>query len=200
MKSFSVGIAGYMGSGKSTCARYIASKIDSTLVDVDREAKRLLQDSADIQKQIQEAFGADSCRNHKPRFDILGKRAFKSLHELEKLNAIVHPPLLDRLRGMLDSYSGGGIIVDAALISFWQIESWFDIVVWVDADREERMERVANSVALSRPEIAARMDIQERLVPYPRSNRWYNVYNNGKIKDLFMQCDTMTGQWRRRSG
>ncbi len=67
--------------------------------------------------------------------------------EVEALNRIVHPPLLElmavRIREALGE-SSPLVVVDAALIPEWGIEAYFDLVVFVRASAPVRMRRLKN--------------------------------------------------------
>jgi dephospho-CoA kinase len=179
-----VGVAGFMGAGKSTVARLIAQQCACPYIDADAEAKRLMDGNAAIRDAIAREFGAETVVDGRISFPILGPMAFSSPKSLDRLNRIVHPPLLAHLGARLQACGPEGAVLDAALITLWCVEKWFDLVVWVDAPADTRCARVVARTGLSAPEVRERMARQEALVPQPADSRWRRVVNNGTVEEL----------------
>jgi dephospho-CoA kinase len=179
-----IGIAGYMGSGKSTCAHILAEG-DAVVIDADREAKTLMESSGTIKRGLVSAFGNDVLQKGNIRFDLLGGRAFRSIATLRTLNRIVHPPLIERLYQRIHGVRDSLCILDAALIPLWRIGSWFDIRIWVDARQNTRLDRLMmKNSGIDRNSLQKRMRIQERLYGKPRGRGWRMVANDGSIEEL----------------
>lgn len=178
-----VGIAGYMGAGKSECARLLCTR-DCVVIDADSEAKGLMSHSAAIQGQLATAFGGDVVAGTGLDFGALGRRAFESRGSLERLNGIVHPPLLEHLAGLMGARVEGSCILDAALIPYWGIEHWFDRVVWVSCPDGVRKRRIEQKASLDRGAIEQRMVLQEELMPAPRGEPWIRIDNKGSREEL----------------
>jgi dephospho-CoA kinase len=182
-----IGIAGYMGAGKSTCARHLAGS-RARIIDADREAKILMTGDASIRRQLATSFGVPVTGSASLDFDALGKAAFSSVQSMRMLNGIVHPALVKRLRDRIDEQSGP-CILDAALIPLWGIEAWFDRCLWVTAEPHIRSHRVQQKTGISQDTIALRMSIQEALVNVPSGPRWMQIGNNGSFLDLEEQLN-----------
>jgi dephospho-CoA kinase len=133
MSIIRIGIAGYMGAGKSTCI-HLLSKENTVLIDADSQAKWLMENDQSIKNALFMQFGDDIKENDAVDFKKLGKIAFSSLVQLQKLNKIVHPPLVAHLYSLIvkEGYENKieQIILDAALIPLWHIENWFDFLLW----------------------------------------------------------------------
>jgi dephospho-CoA kinase len=86
-----IGVAGYMGSGKSTCAAYL-SRESGSVIDADSLAKDMMNSSPAIKKRLSESFGNGVVVESRIQFDFLGGVVFSSLQNLKELNSIVHPP------------------------------------------------------------------------------------------------------------
>lgn len=180
----SLGVAGYMGSGKSSFVR-ILTKDDRTIWDGDSEAKQLMISDPAVREGIRREFGEDVFPDGKLSFTSLGEKAFASKEALKRLNAVVHPPLLKRLKNRLLQRSHKKlVIVDAALIPLWKIEDWFDLCVWVHASRNERISRVMRKSGLPESVVTQRTKLQEAVVPTPSDNKWIMVENTGSWEDL----------------
>ncbi len=189
-----VGIAGYMGAGKSTAARLLAQG-GGTIIDADRAAKTLMQESLPIRSRLKETFGPGVLERGEIRFDLLGQAAFASETSILKLNEIVHPQLVNFLRKYLSEFHGKTLILDAALLPLWRLETLFDTCLWVHAPPELRVRRIlSRRSGLGEAEIRERMRLQEGVLPQPVSlNPWKIVNNVGspeqleEIIDLFLR-------------
>lgn len=172
-----LGIAGYMGSGKSSVARILAR--DGHIIwDGDSEAKQLMRSDRTVREGIRQEFGEGVFPNGSLSFGALGEKAFASQKALNRLNAVVHPPLLKRLKTrILQTSHKELVIIDAALITLWKIEEWFDLCVWVHAPRNERIRRIIRKSDLPESVVARRAELQEAMVPAPSDKRWFLVKN-----------------------
>ncbi len=183
MQPINLGIAGFMGSGKSVCARYL-SRTGGTLIEADVVAKEVMNSSTEIRDQLQECFGSTVISNDGIHYAALGSIAFRSSENLSRLNAIVHPPLLDRLQEIYAETEGPVRILDAALIPLWHIEDWFDELLWIHAPKEIRVQRVLDKSSLQEAEVKNRMKLQEELFKEPQGNGWVSIVNDGTISEF----------------
>jgi dephospho-CoA kinase len=184
-----IGIAGYMGAGKSTAARILASSAlagGGLIIDADLEAKALMTEDQTIRHQLAAAFGESIIGKDGLSFGTLGRIVFGSKEKLLRLNAIVHPALVRRLRSMLlQEHGEDSRIFDAALLPLWNIESLFDTCIWVHARFETRLERLQRTrTDLSEQALRDRMRMQEESLPAPVGMPWKQVDNNGDFEQL----------------
>jgi dephospho-CoA kinase len=177
-------IAGYMGAGKTTVAKRIAA---GTLhvIDADREAKIMMTSDPDLTERLVKVFGSSILEKKTLSFSRLGAIAFSAREQLLRLNEIVHPPLIQRLRKIVESGGDSGCILDAALAPLWKIESWFSTCIWVNADHAMRLHRIAlKSPELDETHIRKRMNLQEDTVPFPAFPPWIRLDNSGSMEEL----------------
>ncbi len=155
----SIGITGGTGVGKSTVARALERR-GALILDADRIGHEVLDD-ATVRTALVEVFGADILgANGRIDRRALGETVFGDADALARLNTIVHPPLLARLRDRLDGATDAPVVaVDAALITEWGIEGWFDRIVVVTAPTEVVTERL-RAKGLSDEQIANRVAAQ----------------------------------------
>jgi len=184
MKSIKIALAGYMGSGKSTCASFFADT-GAMLINADLEAKVLMESEPKILQELKAEFGDSILENGKISYSRLGSIVFSSVEPLLKLNSITHPPLLKRLKLLLSNEDYRIVVLDAALIPLWNIDSWFDFRIWVEASRQIRMNRILKKNPSSKEEqLLKRMDIQESTFSPPSPQRWSYISNEGSVESL----------------
>ena len=184
-----IGISGFMGAGKTTCARLFFDALKRNeetvvLIDADAEAKMLMCGDKTIQKKLVESFGKSVIKGGEIAFSVLGSLAFSSMTKLLALNRIVHPLLLERLKKLIFSKESGCVLCDAALIPLWRIEEWFDALFWIKAPLEERYRRIMNKARITPEELTARMELQQSLFPEPQKAPWNILINEGSIEEL----------------
>lgn len=94
-------LIGNIASGKSTAARYLEEQ-GARRLDLDEMAKALYIPGSPLVQGIADAFGWDvlDC-NGGIQPSVLGKRAFASPETTARLNALVHPVLLEQLGHLL---------------------------------------------------------------------------------------------------
>ncbi len=181
-----VGIAGYMGSGKTTCACHCAEKNGYRLIHADDEAKSMLMQDSVILDRLLAVYGTGILENGVLSFPRLGGVVFRDIRELKRFNMIVHPPLLGYLQSKVCCTDTPVTIVEGALIPLWNIESWFDVRIWVRSSFQTRLSRLqAKKNALGRAETETRMRLQEEVLKEPSERRWKYIFNDGD-RDTFL--------------
>jgi len=183
-KVLRIGLAGYMGAGKSTCARSFASE-DALIIDADAEAKRLMAHSHAIQESLRAAFGeAVVDAEGKINAGALGRAAFESVDTLLTLNGITHPPLVEYLDAAVSGCRKPLCILDAALIPLLGVESWFDLCIWVCAPFETRLKRLlAKRPDVSEAELVNRMRMQEAVMSAPDEGGDWVMVGDGECRE-----------------
>ncbi|NLL14954.1 MAG: dephospho-CoA kinase [Fibrobacter sp.] len=184
MKSIKIALAGYMGSGKTTCARFFADA-GAMLINADLEAKALMESEPKILQELKAEFGDSILENDKISYSRLGSIVFGSVEPLLKLNSITHPPLLKKLKKLLSKEDSRIVVLDAALIPLWNIDSWFDFRIWVEASRQIRMNRILKkNPNIKEAQLIKRMDIQESTFSPPSPWKWSYISNEDSVESL----------------
>lgn len=198
--SLSIGITGSAGSGKSTlCALWTAR--GARRVDADEIGRALLRRGSPEFTKVVAAFGPEILG---AGGDIdrtrLGRRVFADIAELERLNSIVHPPLLRSLHAELGRFRAEPgpsriLLLDAALLVEWGDRSLWDRLVLVTAPRSAQVERIIAQRGLSAAEAAQLLDAQ-----LPESARLpladHVVTNDGGPAHLARQAELLWNQWQ----
>jgi dephospho-CoA kinase len=180
-----IGIAGYMGAGKTTAARLLAKRMDAAIIDADQEAKSLLAADHEIRERLILEFGDSFAGKDGISFDVLGSIVFRSTEKLRRLSEIVHPRLVERLSGLLHAHGGRRIVLDAAVLPLWKIEPWLDMCLWICAPFDIRLERLKQTRSdLDIGSLRQRMRIQEECLPAPLCPPWRLINNDGNTEQL----------------
>ena len=164
-----------MGAGKTTRAHSFEVN-GAFVIDADREAKFLMARDSGLRRELRDSFGAEIINDSNLSFEALGRLAFESVESLRTLNNIVHPPLIEHIETLLFCGDKPVSVLDAALIPLWNIESWFDRRIWVDAPFKVRLERLKFKRGdIDERELARRMRLQEEIMPVPNLENWTEI-------------------------
>jgi len=122
-----IGLTGNIGTGKSLVAEFFKNW-GAFLISGDQIGWEVLKNS-DIKEKVRNTFGEKIIKDNNVDRERLGSIVFKDTNKLMKLNEIVHPVLLKKLRKTISESNEDIIVVDAALIFEWGIKDWFDYTV-----------------------------------------------------------------------
>ena len=159
-----VGLTGGIGGGKSVVAA-VFKKFGAIVLSADEIGRELTETSPRIKKEIRKEFGPEV-------FDEMGsvdrkrlaKIVFSSKKKKEKLNAIIHPYVLEKIEeetSRLEKNLGVRYVIhEAALIFEAGVNKNLDYVVVIDADEEKRIQRVMERDGVSRADVVRRINFQ----------------------------------------
>ncbi len=182
-----VGVTGGIASGKTAVCRMFESE-GAKVVDADRVGRVVVEEDFGILKALRMEFGAGMLT---PEETLdrrkMGKLVFANPEARAKLERIVHPPLLLRLREeirqALREDQKRTVVVDAALIVECGIANWFDVVVMVQASERSRIKRLMRRNGLSRKETLDR--IRSQLSDAERAKAAaFVIWNDGDMDQL----------------
>jgi dephospho-CoA kinase len=161
-----VGITGGIGTGKSSVSKLLQER-GWVVYSSDVTAKEIMASDANVRAELAKAFGEHVLTPEGVNAPLLSSLVFGPLQEhennLDTLNAIVHPKVLDiHMRAIEEEAAKGTKIVaiESALIYEIDLEDGFDYVIVVDAPSEMCIDRVTHRSGLSRDEVQRRIDKQ----------------------------------------
>ncbi|MFO7898201.1 MAG: dephospho-CoA kinase [Planctomycetota bacterium] len=142
-----LGLVGGIGSGKSTVAR-LFEETGAAVLDADAICTEL-HDLPEVRQAIEAEWGAavfgDDGRLDRGR---LADIVFADPAELDKLNAILHPRVVDRIRRKIAAYRVPGgpelCVIDAPLLVESGLDRLCDVLVFVQCDQATRTRRLAD--------------------------------------------------------
>ena len=182
-----IGVTGLMGSGKSTVARRFQER-GAELVDGDALGWEVLRTPA-VREAIAAAFDP-TVLDREGQIDRarLGRIVFRDPGALDRLNGIVQPQLLRRVREVLDSRGEGVRVLDAAMLTSWALEPVLDGVVEVVASEDARVRRLRVARGFTDQEARERVRGQ-KLPPIRGARRHWRLENEGDRADLEWRAD-----------
>jgi dephospho-CoA kinase len=195
-----IGLTGGMASGKTSVARMLA-KLGAHVIDADVIAKKLVAPGQPALRLLADIFGPGIIQpDGKLNRGALAAIVFNDHEKLEKLNAVLHPLVIqktmDKLRIFKETQPDSVIIIDAPLLLEAGMTKLVDEVWVVIAGEEEQIKRAVNRKNLSREEakkrLAAQMPLKEKL-------KYANkvIDNSGSISSTAGQVKTL---WEKVSG
>ncbi|HZV91165.1 MAG TPA: dephospho-CoA kinase, partial [Candidatus Nitrosocosmicus sp.] len=182
-----IGVTGAMASGKSTLARRFRER-GADLVDGDALGWEVLR-LPEVRVAIREAFGEDVMdRQGEVDRARLGQIVFADPDRMSRLNAIVQPRLLERVRAALEAPGALVRVIDAAMLTTWRLEPELDGVIEVVASEDERARRLRAARSFSDLEARGRVQGQ-KLPPVRGARRLWKVENAGDRAALVARAD-----------
>lgn len=196
-----VGLTGSIGAGKTTVAQRLA-ELGAAVIDADKVGHEVLQ-RPEVAGKLIETFGM-SIGNAGGGIDRrkLADVVFGDPSQRKKLEGIVHPLMRDlfeqRGKAALADPLVPMVVLDAAILfeSGWHTEC--NPVVFVDAPREVRAERLLRFRGWSESELTRRESAQWP-VEKKRSLATATIDNSGNMSELREAVDRFFAEWKRTS-
>ncbi len=180
-----LGLTGGIGSGKSTVSKIFLS-MGIKVFDADLIAKDILE-TEQVKEEIKEKLGKEfiNLKSNSVDKELLKKEVFNNSKNLNILNGIIHPRVVDiYIKKYLEFKDEKEIVIfDVPLLFEVNLERYCDKVIVVDIDLKVQIERIKNrdniDVTLINKIIAAQMSREER-------NRKADILieNNGNLEEL----------------
>lgn len=154
-----IGLTGGIGSGKSTAAQ-IFEVLGIPVYYADTEAKRLMNEDAQIKKEIIKIFGEKAYSNSTLDRKYISSIAFSDPAKLQSLNTIVHPAIKKDAENWMQKQTTPYAIHEAALIFEAKVNERLDYVIGVSSPEELRIKRAMQRDNVSRDEVLKRISRQ----------------------------------------
>jgi dephospho-CoA kinase len=196
-----IGVTGAPGSGKTSIGRMFAD-LGAEIVSLDKIGHELLNEE-DVREEIRATFTSGVCRiiDGEISREKLANVVFADRAELEKLNRILHPKMVDRVKARVARWRKGGpkegasgFVIEGALLIEMDLADLCDRVVLVTVPREERLARLSRSRNWDEAELARRerpqLDDDAR-----RAKADAVVDNVGDIGEIRNRVKTLWEEW-----
>ncbi len=145
-RTIAVGLTGGIGSGKSVVAS-LFGRMGARVISADQVSKEILGSDPAVRRKVTDLLGEGAYgRGGKPDRKFIAGRIFRSAALRRSLNAILHPAVIARIRGMIAAEQSlrkhPMVLVEAALIVEAGMVPMFDALIVVDAPLAERVARI----------------------------------------------------------
>ena len=187
-----VGIAGGIGSGKSTISKIFAN-LGAGLIDADKMCHNLLSIKA-IKGKIVKIWpdAIDSNSNEIDRKKLAGI-VFSKTEKIRQLNNILHPVVIKQIKERIEVLKKEKkiIIIDAALIfEEATLASLCDIIIFIETGFKERKKRCVDYRYWNEGEIYKRERFQISLKKKMQQSDFV-INNNGPLTDTIKQTNNI---------
>jgi dephospho-CoA kinase len=190
-----IGLAGGIGAGKSAVAGAFA-RLGALVIDSDKEAKDAL-DRPEVRGELIRWWG-DSILGPEGRVDRkkVGSIIFADAEQRQRLERLVHPLVRATRAEMIaraDPRRTPAVVVDAPLLFEAGLEKECDVVVFVDAPRDQRLARVKASRGWDEAELERREKAQ---IPLEEKRRRADllIVNDSNQQSLQTRADAAFSQ------
>ncbi len=190
-KKIIIGVLGAVGSDKSSVAREF-EKLGCKVINADRIAHETLTEK-DIKGEIVSAFG-DGVLNEagQVKRSKLAELVFESDDNVEKINRIVHPRVLDRCEGLIRAYGEldevKAVVLDVPLLAEVGWAERCDVLVFVQCSEESRYARAVAKGPESEENVKKREKFQFSL-DKKLNMAHYTVDNNSDLSEVVGQVE-----------
>ena len=182
-----IGLTGGIGSGKSTIASLLKDG-GCVVSDADENTSTVLKDS-EVRDQLVEWWGkevlnTDGLVNR----EAVSQTVFNNEIQRLKLESLIHP----RVRLMQESQFSAApsetiaLVIDAPLLVETGLESLCDVIIFVEASKETRLQRVFDNRGWTSEELELREETQLPL-DTKRNKADYVVINEGELDETHNQ-------------
>lgn len=190
MKPFVAGLTGSIGAGKSTVAGMLAQR-GAYVINADALGHDALHA---MRGEIASRFGAGVMDGGAVSRPKLARIVFADAVRRRELESIVHPYIRRKAEELIEASGAPLVVLDAALLLEAGWDEVCDAVVFVDAPRSVRLERVRARSGWDEADLVAREDAQ---IPLARKRERANhvIENDSSLECLERQVDGLLHRW-----
>lgn len=179
-----LGITGGIGSGKSYISTLLREQLNVPVYDCDIEAKRLTDEDKTIQQRLKELVGAHVYKDGKLQKNILANYLFSDQHHAQNVNAIIHPVVKEDFRKWTEQQKTDVVAIESAILYESGFDSMVDKILFVDAPKELRIQRVIQRDGSTRQQVEARINMQR--AEEQRQKADYLIENEGARQESLL--------------
>ena len=194
-----VGVTGGIACGKSTVSKLLSEK-GAIPINSDEIGHQLLKRSSPVMGALLEAFGSDILDEFGDvNRQRLGAVVFNDKVARERLNAIMHPPIVQQSRSeanrLVTEDANCVVLIDAPLLIEANSQGTVDVIVVVTTSTQIQLQRLLDR-SLSPAEAQARIDSQ---LPLSEKVKYadFVLENDGTLEELKRKVNSLWREIRR---
>lgn len=190
-----LGITGGIGTGKSAFCRCLGRWLPGTLFDADAVAREVLDDPG-VTREVLEAIGRDLIGREDGGIDRsrLREVVFEDAAQLRKLEAILHPLIRARWRGLAGGFQGKGewLVVEIPLLFETGAASEFDTIAVVACSLATQRARIEQERGLP-AQMAGRIIEAQQSLASKVSRAEHVIWSDSPLARLEEQAQIFAG-------
>jgi len=193
-----LGVAGPLASGKSTVLEML-QKLGAATLRADDISRELLQPGQPVFEQVRAVFGdeyftPDGALHRKKVAELI----FADCQARERLNRIMHPPMVARLREIIDEYRRANapppiVAIEAAVLHQMGLDQIVDKILLATASEPTRIERLCQRDGISNQQAQQRVELHDEL-GLGQVEADYIIDTNGKLAETRQQVANLWTQ------
>ncbi len=184
-----IGLTGGIGAGKTTVAT-LFNALGIPVYNSDDRAKWLMNQDAELQKQLIKEFGNGVFTNDNLNTPFLASIVFKDSNKLQALNQIVHPKVAVDFLNWVQEQKAPYVIKEAAILVDSGAYKEMDKIILVTADVNSRIDRIVKRDHVSDAAVSQRMKNQ-MTDDQIKKHAHYLIENNSSLESLTDQVKTI---------
>ncbi|HEY7389842.1 MAG TPA: dephospho-CoA kinase [Bryobacteraceae bacterium] len=194
-----VGLTGGLACGKSFVGQALAN-CGCFLIQADDLGHAVLAPGGEAYEAVIRELGAEVLPDGQIDRRKLAARVFGDREALERLNALVHPPVIAREEKMIAEFAAreptGIAVVEGAILIETGSYKRFDRLIVVSCSEEQQMERAMRRDGVTEAEVRARLSRQMPLAE-KRKLADFVIDTSGDKEDTIRQASTVYAELRR---
>ncbi|MEA1873178.1 MAG: dephospho-CoA kinase [Bacteroidota bacterium] len=183
-----VGIAGGIGSGKSSIAKAFKN-LGIPIFYADPEARALMTNSPTIKSKLIHAFGEKVYTDNQLNKTALSKLVFNDKAARELINKIVHPKVRNTFENWAKSKHSDIVMIEAAILFETGLYKTLDATILVLTDKNQRLKRIMLRDNINEDTARKRLASQEN--PNNHKNLATFLINNNDEVEVLPQILTI---------
>ncbi|HON53783.1 MAG TPA: dephospho-CoA kinase [Bacteroidales bacterium] len=154
-----IGLTGGIGSGKSVIAK-IFECLQIPVYYSDIRAKQLMNTHEDIRNQLVDLVGEKVYSNNILQTHILAQALFSDVAIKNRVDSIVHPIVRNDFFEWAQLQCAPYVILESALMFQTNLYTYFSEIIFVDCNKQTRIQRVMARDGLQQHEVEKRIQMQ----------------------------------------
>lgn len=190
MKRKVIGIAGYIGAGKTEAGRFFES-LGAFFIDADEVVNYLYQKEKEGYRKMVNYFGEEFLRKDgELDRQKLAKFVFSDKNKLTILNHLIHPLVANEVQKRIDASHAAIIVLEATYFDARHLGRMVNEILWIECQTELLEERVLKRQGMK--EALVRKILKSQVKP---EGITMTVENNGSLDEFHHQLKKIWEKW-----